>query len=289
MTRILDTAVFNSRWTRTISRSWCWGRAAVMRPRRCWARSNDGLNRWLMTLMKSGRAAPYRCDRKRLVGIIVFLCPVTYNLQKLLALLLLLWTLCNLICLAYMRWLLIFVSLPSSFPQKRWREGTKCIFVLSYIVLLFDLSSSLIVMFSIAVPMVTHRGFFPASVWETWQNYFLHFRAVCLNNNSFYLLGSVSSKLHISGWVIIDERQNWICCGTVWEVASNVMWHTYNKLAVQICQNLTPKLQPLLSMEQNSPWKVDTCSSGQEMPSIVWNLKIHYLVYKIALPDPVLS
>jgi hypothetical protein len=74
-------------------------------------RTNDGLNRWVMTLMKSGRAAPYRCDRKRLVVIIVFLCPVTYNLQKLLALLLSLWTLCNWICLAYMRCLLIFPSL----------------------------------------------------------------------------------------------------------------------------------------------------------------------------------
>jgi len=122
-----------------------------------------------MTLMKSGRwrAAPCRCDRKRLVVvvvvivvIIVFLCPVTYNLQKLLALLLFSWTLCNLICLAYMRWLLIFSSLAPYFSQKRWREGAKCIFVLSYIIPLFDLSSSLIVMFSIAVPMVTHHGLF---------------------------------------------------------------------------------------------------------------------------------
>lgn len=129
ITRLPDTAMFNNRWTRTVCWTWCWGRTVLMRLRRCWARNNDGLNRWLMTLMKSGRAAPYRCDRKRLVVIIVFLCPVTYNLQKLLALLLLLWTLCNLICLAYKRWLLIFLSLPSSFPQKRWRERGRNVYL----------------------------------------------------------------------------------------------------------------------------------------------------------------
>jgi hypothetical protein len=126
-----------------------------MRPRRCSANSNDGLNRLVMTLMKRGRAAPYRCGRKRLVVvIIVFLYPVTYNLQKLLAVLLSLWTLCNLICLAYMQWLLIFGSLSPYVPQKRWKEGAKCIFVLTCIVSLFDLSCSFIVIFSVAVPIV---------------------------------------------------------------------------------------------------------------------------------------
>jgi len=120
----------------------------VVRPCSCSANSNDGLNRRVMTLMKCGRAAPYRCDRKRLVVIIVFLYPVTYNLQKLLALLLSSWTLCNLICLTYMQWLLIFGSLSPYVPQKRWREGgAKCMFVLSCIVSLFDLSYSLIVIY----------------------------------------------------------------------------------------------------------------------------------------------
>jgi len=95
----------------------------VVRPCSCSANSNDSLNRRVMTLMKCGRAAPYRCGRKRLVVIIVFLYPVTYNLQKLLALLLSSWTLCNLICLAYMQWLLIFGSLSLTFSKRGGERG----------------------------------------------------------------------------------------------------------------------------------------------------------------------
>lgn len=50
-----------------------------------------------------------------------------------------------------------FLSLS---PEEMEGEGAKCVFVLSYIVPLFDLSYSLIVMFSVPVPMVTRHGFF---------------------------------------------------------------------------------------------------------------------------------
>jgi hypothetical protein len=34
------------------------------------------------------------------------------------------------------------------------------------------------------------------------------------------------------------------------------------------------------SMEQRPSWEANSCSASQEIPSLLWKLKVHYLVYK---------
>ena len=43
------------------------------------------------------------------------------------------------------------------------------------------------------------------------------------------------------------------------------------------------------SMEQNSSWEANRFSANQEIPCILWNLTIHYCIYKSLVPVPILS
>ena len=42
-------------------------------------------------------------------------------------------------------------------------------------------------------------------------------------------------------------------------------------------------------MEQSSSLEANRFSASQEIPRILWNLKVHYHVYKCPPPDPILS
>jgi hypothetical protein len=42
-------------------------------------------------------------------------------------------------------------------------------------------------------------------------------------------------------------------------------------------------------MEQNTSWEANQFSANQEIPCILWNLKIYYRIYKSLAPVPILS
>jgi hypothetical protein len=128
----------------------------------------------------------------------------------------------------------------------------------------------------------------PPLVWETCRNYFPHFRVVCFNNNSLCLLESVSSKLHICGWLIIDKRQNWISCGPMWEFAFHGMRHK-QRWAVSISQGLTSTFQLWLTVDQNSFRKVHICYAGSEISTLARIPNVYYLFHKMVFLDPILS
>jgi hypothetical protein len=43
------------------------------------------------------------------------------------------------------------------------------------------------------------------------------------------------------------------------------------------------------SMQQSPSWEANWFSASQEIPCILWNLKVHYCIYKCPPPVPILS
>ena len=58
------------------------------------------------------------------------------------------------------------------------------------------------------------------------------------------------------------------------------MWTSYITLSITILLTY--------SMQQSPSWEANQFSAGQEITRIVWNLKVHYTVYKCLPPVPIL-
>jgi hypothetical protein len=56
----------------------------------------------------------------------------------------------------------------------------------------------------------------------------------------------------------------------------------------QIPDNHDPNLLTY-SMEQSPSWEASQFAANQEIPRILWNLKVHYRIHKCPLPVPILS
>ena len=61
------------------------------------------------------------------------------------------------------------------------------------------------------------------------------------------------------------------------------------KWTVQLSAIILLTFQVTHSMEQSPPWEGNRFSASQEIPYILWNLKIPYRVYKCLPPVPILS
>jgi hypothetical protein len=60
----------------------------------------------------------------------------------------------------------------------------------------------------------------------------------------------------------------------------------FSKFYMQI---LTTNNSLTYSIEQNSSWNAKRFAASQEIPRILWNPKVHYLIHKFLLPVSILS
>ena len=68
-----------------------------------------------------------------------------------------------------------------------------------------------------------------------------------------------------------------------------VMWTHSSTIRVFILLHVLPDLLLTSSVEHSPSWEANRSSASHEIPSVLWNLKLHYHIHTSLPPVPVLS